>query len=172
MALRNVLLLCGVIVGAGAVAGLSMQPHGSFPQSFSTSSNTFASNDQQPATPGSEAPPSYGPPQGASGPPGDQQQAPSQAPNGPYGGDGQARSNEPQLVALTQVDNADRILPRMPVEDSNGKPLGEVAQVLMHNGRPQEVLLDEGTRIPAGDLMYSPSRSVLIAQAPPRGTGG
>lgn len=166
MALRNVLLLCGAIVGAGAVAGLSMQSRSYFAQSYTAPSDTFAPDDQR-ATPGSGTAPSYGPPQGASGPPADQQQAPSQAPSGD-----ETRGNQPQLVALTQVDNADRILPRMPVEDSNGKPLGEVAQVLMHNGRPQEVLLDEGTRIPAGDLMYSPSRSVLIAQTSPGGTGG
>ena len=73
------------------------------------------------------------------------------------------------MVALTQMDQADRILPRMPVESANGMRMGEVAQVRMENGHAREVVLDQGMRIPASDLMYVPSRSVLIAQA---STGG
>jgi hypothetical protein len=76
---------------------------------------------------------------------------------------------EPQMVSLTQIEQADRILPRMPVETANGQRIGEVAQVMMDHGRAREVLLDQGTRIPASDLMYSPARSVLVAQASPEG---
>jgi hypothetical protein len=97
---------------------------------------------------------SYGP-QGAYGPPGSYGAPPSAA----------SRPNDPQMVALTQMEQADRILPRMPVESANGRRMGEVAQVRMENGYAREVVLDQGLRIPASDLMYVPSRSVLIAQA-------
>jgi hypothetical protein len=67
-------------------------------------------------------------------------------------------------ILLTQMERADRVMPRMPVENANGQRLGEVAQVLMRNGRPYEVLLDQGTRIPASDLVYMPARSKLVLQ--------
>jgi hypothetical protein len=269
MALKSTLLLCGMIVAGGAVAGMSMQPHSYFsrlhdpnsgtygsyansgpewvrpygsgnsygdpPQSYPSSSSGPQQYDQQqgygsPSSYG-QSQPQYGPPQqnygqqdyGAPQRPdghdqqqgygerqqgygpqqqsygepqqqtyGDQQQQsyggaqqqsygepqqPSYGPPGSYGPPNSRRrgGGDAQLVSLTQIDRADRILPRMPVESANGQRLGEVAQVLMDHGRPREVLLDQGTRIPASDLMYSPARSVLVAQTssePSSGYGG
>jgi hypothetical protein len=110
------------------------------------------------------------PPPGAQpyGPP--QQQQYGAAPYGSepsYGAQSPAprQTSDQQMVSLSEIENADRILPRMPVESSNGQRIGEVAQVRMVNGRAREVLLDQGTRIQASDLMYVPARSVLVAQA-------
>jgi len=100
--------------------------------------------------------PSYGPPQSY-----DQQRQ-----YGPSQQYGQANAGQQNgSVSLTQVEHADRVLPRMPVESTSGQRLGEVAQVLMQDGRPREVVLDQGTRIPASDLTFVPARSVLVAQA-------
>jgi hypothetical protein len=100
--------------------------------------------------------PSYGQSQQYAPPQQYGQSAPGPAPSG---------GSQEGAVSLTQMERADRLLPRMPVESANGQRLGEVAQVLMRNGRAEEVLLDQGTRIPASDLVYVPARSVLVAQA-------
>jgi hypothetical protein len=214
MALKNTLLLCGVIVAGGAIAGISMQPHSYYPQRFDSGSGAYNNAPSPSAEPASSynspshgsapqgdapsepngAPPSYDQPQGYGGgdqqqPYGQQQPAYGQQPQqqdgqpaaygppqrlpygsrGAYGPPSRDTPNDAQLVSLTQLDHADRILPRMPVESANGQRIGEVAQVTMRNGRASEVLLDQGTRIPASDLMYSPSRSVLVAQGSPSG---
>jgi hypothetical protein len=173
MAIRNTLLVCAAIVAVGGIAGLSMKPRGDYPQgSYDTSSSSFSAPEQPQApsygqaSPPSGQTPQYGPPPGSApsyGPP--QPYGSAGASYGPAAAPGSAQPNDPQLVSLSQIDNADRILPRMPVEAANGQRIGEVAQVMMENGRAREIVLDQGTRIPASDLMYAPARSVLVAQA-------
>src|SRR4029079_19665081 len=84
--------------------------------------------------------------------------APPSAPDAP-------RTPDAQTVALSQIDQADRMLPRMPVESSNGERIGEVASVMMDGtGHAREVVLTQGSRFQAEDLLYLPARSVLVAQ--------
>jgi len=186
MAIRNTLLLCAAIITGGAIAGISMQSRTYVPEAYDPGSGSFGGTPSQPAadTSSSYAPPSqtygqaqpYGQAQtyGQAQPYG-QQQANAQPPYGPpqqppqaYGQPqpyGAPQPNDPQMVALAQIDQADRVLPRMPVENANGQRVGSVASVHMQNGRATEIMLEEGTRIPASELMYVPSRSVLVAQA-------
>ena len=160
---------------SGSGAYNNAAPSSSAEPASSYNSPSYGSAPQGDAQP-NDAPQSYDQPQGYGSQQPQQPYAPQQQPYGqptaygppqqlPYGpGQGSGAANDAQLVSLTQIDHADRILPRMPVESANGQRIGEVAQVHMQNGRASEVLLDQGTRIPASDLMYSPSRSVLVAQ--------
>lgn len=141
MSLRNILVVCAAVVAAGGIAGLAMRPQGYFsqPQTFEPSSGYFADARSEP-------------------------QAPPVA-----SGDNRERPGEDrEVVSLSRIDQADRVLTHMPVESANGRRIGEVARVTMDaSGKAREVVLDQGSRIAADDLTFIPARSVLVTQATP-----
>ena len=199
MSLRNTLVLCAAVVAAGGVAGLAMRPQGWLAQINAPSSDYAAATHFDPATRRDEnstrnESPAYDGgathdnrigrdqrtslndrPQypGYNDQPGNDERA---AHNDQYPRDdrsargGPSQRSDTETISLSQIEQADRTLPHMPVENENGARIGEVAQVMMDgNGKAREVVLDRGTRIAAGDLRFMPSRSVLIAQVTDRG---
>lgn len=190
MALRNTLLMCMAIIAGGGIAGMAMQPRPYLAPTDVGGSSSYGSPAPQAQAPDTTGSQQYGQAQPYGQPASDQQYG-QQQPYGqqpasdqqygqqqqpPYGQSPQYGPTPPQsdltdfsvgpdgTIVLTQMERADRVIPRMPVENANGQRLGEVAQVLMRNGRPYEVLLDQGTRIPARDLVYMPARSKLVLQ--------
>jgi hypothetical protein len=144
MSLRNILVVCAAVVAAGGVAGLAMRPQGyqPQPQAVEPSSSNFADTRSEPQA----APVTSG---------GDRR-------------DRQMPGDDRQVVSLSRIDQADRVLTHMPVENANGQRLGEVAQVTMDaSGKAREVVLDQGSRIAADDLTFIPARSVLVTQTTP-----